>query len=330
MKRLLVTLILVSMVLAACTTPATPVESTATPSPTGTPAVTEFPGTAEVPLDAQHPAVKAALEALAASLNIAVDQIKLISAEAVEWPDGCLGVHRPEVMCAQGIVPGFRIVLSANGAEYVYHTNADGSALTPAGQPAAEVPADLVEAARQALAKALGVALDDITLFNAVPVEWPDACLGLALPGVACAEVITPGYLIELDVNGQVYGYHANQDGSALRPGSLVLTWTRDGGFAGFCDSLAVFASGEIEARNCKHGDGAALQGVLTSDERAELEALLAAYGSVVAEEANDPNVSDAMAVRLVLYGNGSAQPGEGEQNAMMLWAQELYTRLGQ
>jgi len=329
MKRLLVTLILVSVVLAACSTPATPVESTATPSPIGTPAITEFPATAEPVPDEQNPAVKAALEALAASLNIPLDQIKLVSSEAVEWPDGCLGVHRPEVMCTQAMVPGFRIVLLANGTEYVYHTNADGSALTPAGQPAAEVPADLIEAARQALAKALGVALDDITLFNAVPVEWPDACLGLALPSVACAEVITPGYLIELDVNGRVYGYHANQDGSLVRPGSLVLTWTRDGGFAGFCDSLAVFASGEIEAWNCKRGDGA-LHGALTNEERAELEALLAEYGSVVAEEANDPNMSDAMAVRLVLYGNGSTQPSQGEQDAMMLWTQDLYARLGQ
>jgi hypothetical protein len=257
-----------------------------------------------------------------------VDQIKLVSVEAVEWPDGCLGVYRPEVMCTQATVPGYRIVLEANGAEYVYHTNADGSALTPAGQQVAEVPADLIEAARQALSKALGVPLEDITLFNAVPVEWPDACLGLALPGVACAEVITPGYLIELDVKGQVYGYHANQTGTVLRPGTLVLTWVRDGGIAGFCDSLAVFASGEIEAHNCKLTEGAALQSTLTTDERAQLEALLAEYGSVVVEEANEPNVSDAMAVRLVLYGVGAAQPAEGEQSAMLLWAQDLYIRV--
>ena len=332
MKRLLVSLLLVSTVLAACSGPGAPIEATVTPIPTN-PVPTEMPieppPSEEAPLpDEQHPAVQAVIAALAASLNIDLTQITLVSVEAVEWPDGCLGVHRPEVMCSQGIVPGFRIVLEANGEESVYHTNADGSALTPAGQPAAEVPADLIEAAREALAKALGVALDEVTLFNAVPVEWPDACLGLALPGVGCAEVITPGYLIEVEAGGEVFGYHANQDGSVLRPGSLVLTWLRNGGIAGFCDSLAIFRSGELEGINCQHANGGNLQGLLTEDERAALEALLAEYGSVVIDQSNPPDVADSMALSLVLYGLGDAQPNADEQAAIMAWAQDVYTRL--
>jgi hypothetical protein len=333
MKRQLVYLFLIVAVLAACSTPGGPVEVTLTPAPPPTatpPPATETPVIETPAADEAQPAVRAAIEALAASLAITLEQIRVVSVEAVEWPDGCLGVHRPDVMCTMAIVPGYRIVLEANGAEYVYHTNLDGSALTPAGQPALEVPADLIEAARLRLAQALGVAVEAVSVFNAVPVEWPDSCLGLALPGVMCAEVITPGYLIELEAGGEVFGYHANADGSVLRPGSLVLTWEREGGIAGFCDSLAVFRSGEIEGGDCKLGSGAAREGLLTAEERAQLEALLAEYGSVVVDDSSPPDVSDGMSVRLVLYGQGTAQPDEGEAQAITAWAQDLHNRLNQ
>jgi hypothetical protein len=321
MRQGLVSLILAAIVLAACSTPAGPVVVEVTATPTRPPPT-------ETPAGEITPAVRAALEALAASLGIDADQITVVSVEAVDWPDGCLGVHRIGVMCTMGIVPGYRIVLAANGQTFEYHTNADGSALTPAGDLPVEPPAELVEAARQALAEALGVALDAITVANVSAVEWPDACLGLARPGTACAEVITPGYLIELAAGGQTYEYHTNQDGSVLRPGSLVLTWERMGGIAGFCDSVAIFRSGEVEGQDCKVER--ALAGRLTAQERAQLEAWLAEYGSVVVDNSVTPVPADFMLLKLTLYGTGSAQPGEAEQQALAAWAQSVYTRLAQ
>jgi hypothetical protein len=70
----------------------------------------------------------AAMRALAAHLGLALDQITVVSSAAVEWPDSCLGVARPEARCAQMITPGFRHVLDANGRLYDVHTNQDGSA----------------------------------------------------------------------------------------------------------------------------------------------------------------------------------------------------------
>jgi hypothetical protein len=75
----------------------------------------------------QNPAVIAAIDALAELLNIEPSAITLVSVEAVDWPDGCLGVHTPGVMCAQVITPGFRVTLEAEGKRYEYHTNESGS-----------------------------------------------------------------------------------------------------------------------------------------------------------------------------------------------------------
>jgi hypothetical protein len=66
---------------------------------------------------------------LAKRLQIDPDTIKLVSVEAVDWPDGCLGVQSPGVMCTMVITPGYRVILEADGKQYEYHTNASGSAV---------------------------------------------------------------------------------------------------------------------------------------------------------------------------------------------------------
>ena len=50
--------------------------------------------------------------------------IRLVSAQAVKWPDSCLGIAAPGIRCAKVIVPGYRLVLAAGGRQYTYHTNA--------------------------------------------------------------------------------------------------------------------------------------------------------------------------------------------------------------
>lgn len=66
---------------------------------------------------------------LAQTLGVAPDAISVVAEEAVEWPDACLGAPQTDEMCAQVITPGFQVTLAADGQEYLYHTNADGSQL---------------------------------------------------------------------------------------------------------------------------------------------------------------------------------------------------------
>lgn len=76
----------------------------------------------------QEPAaVVAAMQALAAHLGVAVDQVKVLKFESVEWPDGCLGLAGPEEMCTMAIVPGLRVTLAVGEQEYVVRTDAGGS-----------------------------------------------------------------------------------------------------------------------------------------------------------------------------------------------------------
>lgn len=67
--------------------------------------------------------VRALRTQVAAQLQIAPEEVSVIDAEAVEWPDACLGAGSPQEGCALVVTPGYRITLAVNGHEYVYHTD---------------------------------------------------------------------------------------------------------------------------------------------------------------------------------------------------------------
>ncbi len=56
-------------------------------------------------------------------------------------------------------------------------------------------------AAIEALANRMAVSATRLTVARVEPVDWPNSCLGVSLPGIACAEVITPGYRVTLRYN---------------------------------------------------------------------------------------------------------------------------------
>jgi hypothetical protein len=47
--------------------------------------------------------------------------------------------------------------------------------------------------------------------------EWPDACLGIARSDEACAEVVTPGFLIIVEIDGQRFTFHSDETGQIIR-----------------------------------------------------------------------------------------------------------------
>lgn len=70
--------------------------------------------------------------------------------------------------------------------------------------------AKLIEDAKADLMKRANVTADEITVVSAEPTEWRDSSLGCPIPGVMYAQMITPGYKIVLEANGQQYNYHAS------------------------------------------------------------------------------------------------------------------------
>lgn len=88
--------------------------------------------------------------------------------------------------------------------------------MTPAPTPeATEVEPlagaeQVVQLAQKDLAQRLDLAAEAIQLVSVEAVEWSDTSLGCPQPGMMYAQVITPGFGVVLEAEGERYEYHTD------------------------------------------------------------------------------------------------------------------------
>jgi D-alanyl-D-alanine carboxypeptidase len=91
------------------------------------------PGSAETPAVPQE-LVNRAAAWLVKEANISMTDLRLVSAEHVEWTDSCFGLGGPAEVCLQAITPGWRLVAEAAGKQYEVRTDESGSSFRLAPQ----------------------------------------------------------------------------------------------------------------------------------------------------------------------------------------------------
>jgi hypothetical protein len=94
--------------------------------------------------------------------------------------------------------------------------------LTSCSLPATEAVESedaLVQRAKADLADQLSIRRDKIAVESVEQRQFPDASLGVPEPGRAYAQVVTPGYVIQLIAGDTVYEYHAGDDRVVLASG---------------------------------------------------------------------------------------------------------------
>jgi len=79
--------------------------------------------------------VEQAKAELAIRKGVDRSEIAVVKVEAVNWPDASLGCPQPDMMYAQVITPGFRILLSYAGETYVYHSDRAARVVYCPGSP---------------------------------------------------------------------------------------------------------------------------------------------------------------------------------------------------
>jgi hypothetical protein len=78
------------------------------------------------PATASEAVVEKALADLAGAIKVSRNEITVVSAEALTWPDGSLGCPKPDVFYSQALVDGSRVLLAVGGRLYDYHAGSDG------------------------------------------------------------------------------------------------------------------------------------------------------------------------------------------------------------
>jgi len=133
LPKLLVFLLLLAVPLAACGPVAAAPAASPQPSAEMTPMPTEdtssrAPGAVEQPAQASSEQVMAApaIADLSARLGVPADQITVVAATDVMWPDASLGCPAPDMMYAQVVTEGIQVVLEVDGQTYEYHGRSPG------------------------------------------------------------------------------------------------------------------------------------------------------------------------------------------------------------
>ena len=130
--------------------------------------------------------------------------------ETVE--DGSYGltlvVHKPVVPLVAHIPIQIGETETARNAA----TQGDLEAALAACPPLAVDVDQLVDRAKALLNQEKNIPLADIEFVSVETYDFPDASLGISEPGQVYAQVITPGYIIDLQVGVDHYIYHATQN----------------------------------------------------------------------------------------------------------------------
>lgn len=71
--------------------------------------------------------VRSALEDAARRTGLDASTLKIVSSEAVTWPDGGLGCPEPGMMYTMALVPGYRVRIQAGDKVLDYHASRRGN-----------------------------------------------------------------------------------------------------------------------------------------------------------------------------------------------------------
>ena len=187
------------------------------------------------------------------------------------------------------------------------------------------------EAVIKQLATNLALKQSDISVVSNEVTEFTDACLGVVMVAAECADVVTDGHTIVLEAKGIEYEYRTSADGDRIQPATLALIWKREGGIAGFCDSMTIFLSGEVYGSQCRsepNGTMATFATLFSASDHKQFDVWAKQFGEVILDASDPKGVSDRMEVTLVLYGLGSGKPNEVQKQALFTWSQKLFQKL--
>ncbi|NLF66123.1 MAG: hypothetical protein GX579_16145 [Chloroflexi bacterium] len=210
-----------------------------------------------------------AREALAAELGVDLEAVEVVRFTQEEWTDSCLGLGGPAEACLQVITPGWLVVLHVAGEEanYAARTDETGEVVRFDMPMQPDVPdeerptSSAADRAREQLAAELGIGVDEVEVLSATEEQWRDSCLGMGGPAENCLQVITPGWRIVLEANGQTYEAHTDRTGNRVRiggasqtggsgrdePGLAAIIFQRTGGITGEDVTYRIYSQGTME-----------------------------------------------------------------------------------
>jgi hypothetical protein len=332
-------IVILALALSACAPAVTSTPELPAPEPAATATLPPAPIGSDL-----TPAALAARQMLAGQLGVAAEDIKVLAVEPVEWPDGCLGLAAPDQMCTQAIVPGYRLVLEAQGQSYIFRTNEDGSNLVRENNTAeAPVEENLPLLVWQnAECSLISVEVGKLSYGSCggglTSMPWDTRFLEEYGANYAPFEAETPAGKITFNGKGANIAtepeqraiaewaklqHEAIQSNQAAEIRGLALDFERQGGIAGFSDKLTIYLDGTAVGGDSKTF-GTTVR--LTVSEMQQVYTWFDTFAPVEYSY-TDPATADAMTITLSMPGQGTQKASDEEVRVMTEFAANLLAR---
>ncbi len=72
---------------------------------------------------------KAVIADVSKRTGIPTEKLKITQYSRQTWPNGCLGLSKPDEICTQALVEGWRVVVAGNNRRWVYRSDRNGRIL---------------------------------------------------------------------------------------------------------------------------------------------------------------------------------------------------------
>lgn len=300
------------------------------------------------PVEGEMPAaVGHVIDLLATENSLRPDDVRVVSVEEVMWSDSCLGVNRPGMMCLQVITPGYRITVEAGGKQYVYHTDDAGGKIVPAGapMPTSQQPAVVWEQTSAGLCTRAEIGFQFVqygpcggTLKQVELTDDRAKELAELADVYGSFEAGTRAGVLTFRGNGTREPSAVEQRAIAQWARSLrqelengaedvqpAITWTREGGIAGFCDAMTITSGGWVYATTCKSASQEPTVYRLNEEQLEMLFGWVDKYASFTVDSSDPAGVADGMKVQFTFTGGGQQKASKDEQGTIMAFVENLY-----
>ncbi|MEW5869450.1 MAG: hypothetical protein AB1894_09250 [Chloroflexota bacterium] len=288
----------------------------------------------------------AARHVLARELDISEDQVRIVSAEPMEWPDACLGLKVAELVCTPGATPGYLVQLLANDSQHEYRTDRAGFNILPVvaqnTTPSLSWTQTGADGCEQATITDDGVAYAACESQPAsAPFIDPQRAVDLAkfVELFAAFQADTVAGAIQFTGRGQVTAtpwqqrmlaewarlvVQENKAGRSDPTQGLVIKWRTQNSAGDSCSNVRLYLSGEAIVDNCADLDTARFW-LVTS----QLQTLYNWLASLSSFELTQTEflAEGSQTTTLNFYSLGQVSASELDQRTMAGLAGEMLTR---
>jgi hypothetical protein len=352
-------IIIAAIILVQCTaqqpTPGTgPIETRpAVTSPTST-AVSQ-PTLTPVPVTSTPQSIPQAIinvkNYLAEKLSLKPGDINVVSFVAVDWPDSCMGINTPGVMCAMHVIPGYKVFVQVKEKIYELHSDKTGQTVMIVENQLASPSGRISLISWQSV----GQPCQQVTVTEQEIIFgcYPDASpVTISADRAADFLYFTKNYAPfsaitsdgKLTFSGQG-GVGANADqqrginewarlvfqevhsGKADPAWGLAINYQRHGGIAGFADTVNVYSAGYAMTSTYNSDPVVFKKVYLNKNQLHQLYQWLDTFKAVKYDQSSPANVADGMSITLGLAGAGKKTASDQDIQSMLSFGSNLATR---